>query len=496
MQYISTRDASNSISSAQAICRGISPDGGLYVPAEFPAIELDEIGQMRYWPYEKIAQAVLKRYLTDYSETELMEIATEAYQKFEDEKRVPLYPLSDREQVLELFHGPTLAFKDVALQMLPHLLGHAAKKIGQQEKILILVATSGDTGKAALEGFASVPHTAINVFYPQEGVSAMQKLQMITQRGENVYVCGVNGNFDDAQTGVKNLFGDAALEETLKNMGVKLSSANSINFGRLVPQVVYYFAAYAQLLDQEKIQLGEKVNFVVPTGNFGNILAGYYAMRMGLPVNKLICASNRNHVLTDFFEDGAYEARRPFYKTLSPSMDILVSSNLERLLFELVDRDEKQVAEWMQALKQNGRYEIGLEAAGKLRETFYAGYCDDDQTRQTIREVFEKTHYLMDPHTAVGQRVYKEYREKTGDDTMSVVLSTASPYKFGADVLFALTGEEQVGNEFEKAQALSQLTGRAVPNQILSLKTLPVLHRDSCEKQQMMDRVLNWIKRV
>nr|MBR4281851.1 threonine synthase [Clostridia bacterium] len=393
---------------------------------------------------------------------------------------------------LELWHGPTCAFKDMALQMLPHLLSASLEKILEKRTVCILTATSGDTGKAALEGFKDVKGTSCTVFYPSDGVSDVQKLQMTTTGGDNTHVIGIQGNFDDAQTGVKNLFSSAEFNARVNARGKVLSSANSINFGRLVPQIVYYFSAYADLLKEGTISLGDPVNFVVPTGNFGNILAAYYARNMGLPVGKLICASNRNNVLTDFFRNGVYDTRRTFFKTTSPSMDILISSNLERLLYECADRDGALVSTWMKQLKECYTYAIGEQRQEWMKDVFDAGYCDDMQCADEIRARFEQDHYLMDTHTAVASHVLKEYREKTGDMTIAVIVSTASPYKFAQDVLSAVEGKEAVNglDAFQCSEMLEKITGVKVPQQVKELRKLPVRHKQQCQKDKMAEAVM------
>ncbi|MBQ8160095.1 MAG: threonine synthase, partial [Clostridia bacterium] len=418
--------------------------------------------------------------------SEVEEAVREAYghDKFDVPEIAPVKELDANTSILELFHGPTLAFKDMALQLLPHLTVQAARKMNEQREIAILVATSGDTGKAALEGFRNVPGTSCTVFYPLDGVSDVQRLQMVTTDGNNTRVIAVRGNFDDAQTGVKQLFTSESFKEKMNAEGRTLSSANSINFGRLVPQIVYYFSAYADLLSQGKIVLGENVNFVVPTGNFGDILAAYYARCMGLPVQKLICASNRNDVLTEFFGTGTYSTHRLFYKTMSPSMDILVSSNLERLLYEASDRDGHLVSVWMKQLKESGSYSVGEQRLDWLRSMFDAGSADDHETAGEIARVFESSGYLMDPHTAVASHVLREYRERTGDETQTVVVSTASPYKFAPDVAAALKGAEAVQgmDAFACAELICSLSGLQIPPQVSELKSRPVLHTTVCDR--------------
>ena len=493
MLYTSTRDSSLKYSAAKCFVQGISNEGGLFVPESFPQISLDEIASMSEMSYSERAFMVLSRYLTDFSKEELYDCINGAYgTKFDEMGVCPLHYTDDTTAVMELFHGPTLAFKDVALQILPRFLKHAKKKENENATIQILVATSGDTGKAALEGFQDVEGMGITVFFPNEGVSRMQQLQMTTQEGKNVFVCAVNGNFDDAQTGVKKIFADKNIAEELLKKNVKLSSANSINWGRLVPQVVYYFSAYADMLKDNKIQKGDKVNFVVPTGNFGDILAGYYALRMGLPVNKLICASNKNNVLTDFFETGIYNANREFYKTQSPSMDILISSNLERLLFELSGRDDKFVDALMQKLKTVGEYKITDEMHKELTSVFSAGYADEDATKQTIKAMWEDKNYCIDTHTAVGVAVYENYKKTTGDNTPSVLLSTASPYKFPQSVLEAIF-DCAPDDAFDAADKLKEM-GVKQPEQISALKTKEILHKTVCNKEDMPKTVIDSVK--
>ena len=494
MSFFSTRGGA-AVTASQAILYGLAPDGGLYVPAMFPPISREKLASLTEMDYCQRASTILRTYLEDFSIPEIDAALAAAYDKakFDDPAIAPTKQLTDDTFVLELFHGPTLAFKDMALQLLPHLTTLSAKKNGEEREVSILVATSGDTGKAALEGFKDVPGTSCTVFYPTDGVSDVQKLQMTTTGGSNTHVIAINGNFDDAQTGVKTLFGSADFAEAVNAQGKVLSSANSINFGRLVPQIVYYFSAYADLLNQGAITLGDEVNFVVPTGNFGNILAAYYARSMGLPVKKLICASNRNNVLTDFFQEGVYDTRRVFYKTTSPSMDILISSNLERLLFECADRDGALIATWMKQLKESYSYCIGEQRLEWMNSVFAAGYADDKQCAQEIRARFETEGYLMDTHTAVASCVLREYREKTGDDTVAVIVSTASPYKFAQDVLSAVKGEEAARgmDAFQCSDALEALSGMPVPQQVRELRSLPVRHKAQCEKDGMAEAVMN-----
>ena len=488
MNYFSTRGATERVSSAEAILKGLASDGGLYVPAAFPQVSLPEIEALAPLSYEERAVRILRLFLTDYTEEELQGCVSRAYSHtFDDVRRAPVRTVGELE-VLELWHGPTSAFKDMALQLLPQLMSTARKKTGEQDSILILVATSGDTGKAALEGFADADGIRIMVFYPDGGVSPIQRLQMVTQMGANVSVVAVRGNFDDAQRGVKEIFGDAAMAAELAALHTKLSSANSINWGRLVPQIVYYFSAYADLLVEGKIAAGDAVNFTVPTGNFGNILAGYYAKRMGLPVGKLVCASNANNVLTDFLQTGIYDRARDFYQTLSPSMDILVSSNLERLLYHLTE-DKAQVAAWMKELAVAGKYDASALLPA-LREQFWAAFADDAATEEEIRTVYGRTGYTLDTHTAVAYRAAEGYRRETGDARPMIVLSTASPYKFSASVLHALGVQTAGSDAFTQMTLLQERSRMAVPTRLAALRTAPVLHEGVCEKTDMAEMVL------
>ena len=472
MFYTSTRDKSVRVTSAEAITKGISPDGGLFVPTEIPKITPDFIESLVPLSYIERAKAVLKLYLTDFTNGEIAECVEGAYRsgKFSSEKVAPLYKLSESANVLELWRGPTCAFKDMALQLLPYLLTVSTGKTLKDTQVVILVATSGDTGKAALEGFCDVPNTKILVFYPVDGVSPMQKLQMTTQEGGNVSVCAIEGNFDDAQSGVKKIFTDKDVEKKFKENGLAFSSANSINWGRLVPQIVYYVSAYCDMIENGSLKNGEEMNVVVPTGNFGNILAAYYAKRMGVPVKTLICASNVNNVLTDFLTTGVYDKNREFYCTSSPSMDILISSNLERLLFHLCGDDDTQVREWMTQLAENGKYSVSDAVFAEIKSLFAAGCCDDNGTKATIKKVFEEKNYLCDTHTAVAVNAYDEYTAKTGDKTPTVIASTANPYKFSASVLSAITDTVDADNEFDMVDELFEKSGEPVPSQLAALK--------------------------
>ena len=488
MKYASTRGGLP-VSAAQAIVRGLGEGGGLFVPDAFPAVPMTEITHMANMSYVERAVCVLKRFLTDFSEEKLREMAAAAYARFDTGAVAPLHALENGVSVLELWHGPTLAFKDVALTLLPHLMTASARATGEEREILILVATSGDTGKAALSGFQDVPGTGCAVFYPQGGVSEAQRLQMVTQRGENTHVIAVKGNFDDAQTGVKRIFSDEAAAEKLNEKGVVLSSANSINWGRLVPQIVYYFSAYADLLAAGSIEPGDKVNFCVPTGNFGNILAAHYAALMGLPVGKLICASNENNVLTDFINTGVYDRRREFHLTTSPSMDILISSNLERMLYELCGRDCARVNEWMSALKEKGIYQVDDASKEKLQAIMYGGWASEEACAEEIKRVWDEERYLIDPHTAVAMSVMRAYRGETGDMRPCVVASTASPFKFGRAVAAAL-GMATDASDFELCERLTEKTGVKIPAAISELPTLPVRHKRDCAPENMFEELM------
>lgn len=496
MALISTRGGA-AVRASQAILRGLAPDGGLYVPQTFPEFTPPQIEKMAQMTYQQRAVAVMSAFLDDYTPEEVEEAVFAAYgTQFDDARIAPVTALSDTLSVLELHHGPTLAFKDMALQILPHLLRMAARKNGEGREIFILVATSGDTGKGALEGFHDVPGTRCAVFYPRDGVSAAQKLQMVTQQGGNVHVLAVRGNFDDAQTGVKQIFADEAFKAQLATQGRVLSSANSINFGRLLPQVAYYFSAYADLLCTGRIRMGETVNFCVPTGNFGNILAAYYARRCGLPVGKLICASNENNVLADFFATGCYDIKtRTFNRSISPSMDILISSNLERLLFELCGRDGAQVSEWMAALRDGRFYDIGAENLARMQALFFGGWASDNDTRAEIARTLRTHDYLIDTHTAVAMFVERAYREATGDKTPCVVVSTANPYKFGRDVLAAIEGTASA-DDFACCDTLASRTGVAVPRQIAQLPQMEILHTAQCDRDKMREALLDALKGV
>lgn len=473
MDYISTRGGFSSLSS-KAILQGIAEDGGLYVPASFPILSDSELNSLIPLDYHERSAYIIGKFLTDYSQEDLENYTKKAYDRFEGDP-APILKIDDYVYVLELFHGPTYAFKDIALTLLPHLLVGARKQLKVKEKTLILVATSGDTGKAALEGFKDVEGTEIVVIYPADGVSEMQKLQMQTATGDNVHVIGISGNFDDAQNAVKRIFTSQEAKEKFASMGYALSSANSINWGRLVPQIVYYFSAYLDMLGSEEIKLGEKINFAVPTGNFGNILAGYYAKRMGLPINKLIVASNKNNVLTDFFNKGEYNAKREFFKTMSPSMDILISSNLERLLFELFDRDSERIVQIMNNLANDKSYLVDLEEIQSKLSEFVAYDTNEEDTLETIKDMDLLYGYVVDPHTAVGANALYTYLGDTEDPNKCVLVSTASPYKFASDVVRAIDGARVDG--FKAVNKLYDITAIEIPKQIEALKTLDKRHK-------------------
>ena len=485
--YKSTRDDSVKVTASQAILKGLAPDGGLFVPESIPSFDksLEELSKMSY---KEVAYEVMKLMLDDFTEEELKACIDKAYdEKFDTDVIAPLVK-ADGAYYLELFHGATIAFKDMALSILPHLLITSAKKNDVHNEIVILTATSGDTGKAALAGFADVKGTRIIVFYPKNGVSPIQEKQMVTQKGDNTYVIGIKGNFDDAQTGVKKIFGDKELEKEMAEAGFQFSSANSINIGRLVPQIVYYVYAYTRLLADGEIKAGDKINAVVPTGNFGNILAAFYAKNMGLPINKLICASNENKVLYDFFTTGEYDRNREFVLTTSPSMDILISSNLERLIYRIAGNSAKKNSELMESLKNTGKYEITPEMKAQLSD-FYGNYATEAEDAATIKKLYEDTGYVIDTHTAVAATVYEKYKKETGDDTVTVIASTASPYKFTRSVMNAFDSKYDSMTDFELVDELSKISNVAVPQAIEDIRTAPVLHDTVCEVNEMSSSV-------
>lgn len=492
LQYVSTRDASEVVSASQAILKGLANNGGLFVPTFIPKLDvsLEALSKMTY---QETAYEVMKLFLSDFTKEELQTCIQRAYDdKFDTEEIAPLV-YADGAYYLELFHGSTIAFKDMALSILPHLMITSARKNQIKNDIVILTATSGDTGKAALAGFAGVEGTKIIVFYPKDGVSPIQKQQMVTQAGDNTLVVGINGNFDQAQTGVKQMFADAQLAEELDRAGYQFSSANSINIGRLVPQIVYYVYAYSRLLAHGKIAAGESINVVVPTGNFGNILAAFYAKNMGLPIAKLICASNENKVLFDFFQTGVYDKNRPFVLTNSPSMDILVSSNLERLIYRIAGEDTVKNAALMRDLVAEGRYEITPEMKEQLAD-FYGNYASEEETGRAIHDLYDKTGYVIDTHTAVASSVYAKYRQDTGDDTVTVIASTASPFKFARSVMGAIDASYQQMDDFDLVDKLSEVSGVTVPKAVDEIRHAEVRHKTICEVEEMPQVVRDFLK--
>ena len=491
IQYKSTR-SDDTVTASQAILKGLANDGGLFVPTSIPKLQVS-LSELSKMSYKETAYAVMKEFLTDFTEEELKNCIDKAYDsKFDTEEIAPLVKAEDA-YYLELFHGSTIAFKDMALSILPHLLTTSAKKNNVKNDIVILTATSGDTGKAALAGFADVKGTKIIVFYPKGGVSPIQEKQMVTQKGDNTFVVGINGNFDQAQSGVKAMFGDKELAKELDNAGYQFSSANSINIGRLVPQVVYYVYAYAKLLANDEIKEGEKINVVVPTGNFGNILAAFYAKNMGLPIDKLICASNENKVLYDFVTTGTYDKNRQFILTTSPSMDILISSNLERLIYRIAGNDSAKNKELMEELKTDGKYEITDEMKAELKD-FYGNYASEDETAATIKDLYDKTGYIIDTHTAVASTVYSKYKNETKDTTKAVIASTASPFKFTRSVMNAIDTKYDSMGDFELVDELSKIGNVKVPNAIEEIRNAKVLHDTVCEVDEMPNVVKNFLE--
>lgn len=486
--YHSTRNSEETATASEAILKGLTSDGGLFVPDSIPKlnVSLEDLTKMSY---QEIAYAVMKEFLTDFTEEELKTCINNAYDSKFDTEEIAVTKKVDGAYYLELFHGATIAFKDMALSILPHLLVTSARKNNVKNEIVILTATSGDTGKAALAGFADVPGTKIIVFYPKSGVSPIQKKQMVTQKGDNTYVIGIKGNFDDAQTGVKKMFSNKELAKVMNDNGFQFSSANSINIGRLVPQVVYYVKAYADLLKQGALKAGEPMNVVVPTGNFGNILASYYAKQMGIPIGKFVCASNKNKVLFDFFETGKYDRNREFYVTTSPSMDILISSNLERMIYRIAGNDAKQCAKFMAALTKDGEYVITDAMKAELSE-FFGAFGSEEETAVKIKEVYDKEGYVMDTHTAVAAVAYDKYKAATGDDkTPTVIASTASPYKFTRSVMDAIDPAYDAEDDFELVDELNKVSKTAIPKAIEEIRTAPVLHDTVCETAAMEDEV-------
>ena len=487
--YKSTRDAEKTVTASQAILKGLADDGGLFVPVSIPKLQVS-LGELKEMTYQEIAYTVMKEFLTDFTEEELKSCIAKAYDsKFDTEEIAPLAKVEDA-YYLELFHGATIAFKDMALSILPHLLTTSAKKNQVKNEIVILTATSGDTGKAALAGFADVEGTKIIVFYPKNGVSRVQELQMVTQKGDNTSVVAIHGNLDNAQSGVKAMFENKELEKELNEAGYQFSSANSINIGRLVPQVVYYVYAYAKLLQNEEIAEDEEINVVVPTGNFGNILAAYYAKNMGIPIAKLICASNENKVLYDFFQTGTYDRNREFVLTTSPSMDILISSNLERLIYKISGEDARKDTDLMTELKTKGSYAITGEMKANLAD-FAAGYATEEQVAKTIHDIYEDTGYVMDTHTAVAATVYKAYREDSKDDRKTVIASTASPYKFAGSVMSAIDSKYKGQDDFKLIEELQKVSGTELPNAIKEIMNAEIRHNTECDVDQMEQTVKN-----
>lgn len=489
--YYSTRSDKHPVKASEAILKGLSDDGGLFVPETVPALDksLEELSHMTYG---QIAYEVMKLFFTDFTEEELKDCIEKAYDSKFDTKVIAPMTEAAGNFYLELFHGATIAFKDMALSILPHLMITSAKKNQIKNEIVILTATSGDTGKAALAGFAEVEGTRIIVFYPKNGVSPIQEKQMVTQKGKNTHVVGIHGNFDDAQTGVKEIFGDKELAAYLEEKGFQFSSANSINIGRLVPQIVYYVYAYVKLLEEEKITCGEKINVVVPTGNFGNILAAFYAKQMGLPIDKLICASNENKVLYDFFSTGTYDRNREFVLTSSPSMDILISSNLERLIYQIAGKDADKTQDLMRALTAEGSYSITEEMKARLKD-FYGNYAAEEEAAETIRSIYEQTGYVLDTHTAVAAAVADKYKKETNDKKVTVIAATASPYKFARSVMGAI--DKKYGNmeDFALIDRLSELSVTEIPKAIEEIRTAPVLHNCICEKTKMKQAVKDFL---
>lgn len=485
--YKSTRSENETVTASQAILKGLANDGGLFVPTSIPSLDTS-ISNLSQMTYQEVAYEVMKLFFTDFTEEELKLCIKTAYDaKFDTEEIAPIVK-ADGAYYLELFHGATIAFKDMALSILPHLLTTSAKKNDVKNEIVILTATSGDTGKAALAGFADVPGTKIIVFYPKDGVSPIQEKQMVTQKGDNAFVVGINGNFDDAQTGVKAIFNNKDLAKVMNESGFQFSSANSINIGRLIPQVVYYIYAYSRLLANDEICEGEKINVVVPTGNFGNILAAYYAKNMGLPIDKLICASNDNKVLFDFFTTGEYDRNREFILTSSPSMDILISSNLERLIYIIAGGDAKKNLELMSLLNKNGKYIITDEMKSQLSD-FYGNYSTEEETDHVIKQIYDDTNYIIDTHTAVAACTYKKYKTDTKDKTKSIIASTASPYKFTRNVMCAIDKKYNSMSDFELVDELSKISGVDVPEAIEDIRSAKILHDTVCEVNEMQQTV-------
>ncbi|MCQ2534518.1 MAG: threonine synthase [Clostridia bacterium] len=495
MKYVSTRGFDRKFTASEAIVKGIAPDGGLFVPETIPTISASEFAEMKDMKYYELSAHVLSKFLEEFTLDELLDYTSQAYDEEKwGEDTLPLVQMNeynDREYILELWHGPTSAFKDVALQLLPHLMTASLRKTGETKKICILTATSGDTGKAALEGFKDLPGTEIIVFYPSDGVSEAQRLQMVTTEGKNTHVVAVKGCFDDAQTGVKTIFGNPEFNRELNDSGIMLSSANSINWGRLVPQIAYYVYSYVNLWKREKIAEGEAINIVVPTGNFGNILAAWYAKQMGVPVKKLICASNKNKVLCDFFATGTYDRNREFFKTNSPSMDILISSNLERLLYEVTNHNADLIKSWMADLNGNGKYSVDPATLKSLQKQFVGGFADETGITKTIVDVYDRTDHVIDTHTSVGFNIYNRYHQRSNDETKTVFASTASPFKFAPSVMDAIKGSGYCSGRSDETviKELSEESGYPIPEGIRTLTEKPILHNTLIEKSDMQSTV-------
>lgn len=492
--YKSTRNENETVTASQAILKGLADDGGLFVPSFIPKLEVS-VEELSKMTYKEVAYNVMKQFLTDFTEEELKECINNAYDsKFDTEEIAPMVK-ADGAYYLELFHGATIAFKDMALSILPHLMTTSAKKNNVKNEIVILTATSGDTGKAAMAGFADVKGTKIIVFYPKGGVSPIQEKQMVTQKGDNTFVVGINGNFDQAQSGVKKIFGDKALAEEMGKSGYQFSSANSINIGRLVPQIVYYVYAYAKLYANGEIDKDEKINVVVPTGNFGNILAAFYAKNMGLPIDRLICASNDNKVLYDFFTTGTYDKNRQFVLTMSPSMDILISSNLERLIYKIAGSDAVKNKELMDKLAIEGRYDITEDMKNQLKD-FYGNFGTEQETAEIIKRIYEETGYIIDTHTAVAAFVYEKYKKETGDSTKSVIASTASPFKFTRSVMTSIDKKYNDMEDFELVDELSRIGNVKVPKAIEEIRNADVRHNTVCEPEEMEKVIKDFLKKA
>lgn len=492
MEYISSRGNFKNVKSAEAMTLGMVPKGGLFMPNEIPKVDLKEILKLEKDNYQQLAQIIIEKFLTDFKSKEIKAAVKAAYNKesFKEKDKTPLVKLNNNSYVLELWHGPTAAFKDLALQILPHLLIESAEKLKIDKEIVILVATSGDTGKAALEGFKNVEGFKIIVFYPEAGVSKIQEDQMKTTAGDNTEVAAVSGNFDDCQTAVKKLFSDQKFKDEMEKEGYLFSSANSINWGRLLPQIIYYFKAYLELVTENEIKAGKKINISVPTGNFGNIFAAYYAQQMGLPVNKFICASNDNKILTDFLNTGIYDANREFIKTISPAMDILISSNLERFLFEITDHNSDKINDWYTELKDDNKFKIDKKTLNKIQDLFVGEYASEAEVKKTINNIYQKFNYLIDPHTAVAVNALVKYRTKSGDQTPAVIASTANPYKFSQAVLESITESEIEKDEYRVIEELKKITAKKIHRGVKDLEKLEYRHHHHCNKDEIKSKII------